>query len=200
MPRYKLRIDGPVGKIETEVDDPGPERRGLALVAHPHPQHGGSMNNKVVTTIAKTLLELGYVAVRLNYRGVGKSEGTYGHGEGEVDDTQSVLNFVSKRYPDLPLVLAGFSFGAMVQCRLSSLVTPEHLLLVSPAVNLFEMGNAPPNTIVIHGEKDELVPIEQVRTWAQQQSIPLAVVPNADHFFNRKLSELKQHILTQCPC
>lgn len=200
MPRYKLRIDGPEGKIETVVDDPGPERRGLALIAHPHPLHGGSMDNKVVTTIAKTLLDLGYVAVRPNFRGVGASEGAYAHGEGEIADMRAVLDFITERYPDLPLVLAGFSFGAMVQCRLSAFAAPKHLLLVGPCVNLFEMGSAPPHTIVIHGEKDELVPIDQVRAWTQQHNITLAVVRDADHFFHKKLSELKQHIMTLCPC
>ena len=200
MPRYKLRIDGPGGKIETVVDDPGPDRRGLALIAHPHPLHGGSLENKVVTTIAKTLLDLGYVAVRPNFRGVGQSEGAFDHGDGEVADMQAVLNFVRARYPDLPLVLAGFSFGAVVQSRLSESAHPQHLLLVGPAFNLFKMGNAPPHTLVIHGENDELVPIEQARAWATQHSVTLAVVRDADHFFHKKLSELKQHILELCPC
>ncbi len=200
MPRYKLRIDGPGGKIETVIDDPGPERRGLALIAHPHPLHGGSLENKVVTTLAKTLLDLGYVAVRPNFRGVGASEGEYGHGEGEVADMQAVLSFVRERYPDLPLVLAGFSFGAVVQSRVSETAHPKHLLLVGPALNLFQMGTAPANTLVIHGECDELVPIAQVRAWATQHGVTLAVVRDADHFFHKKLSELKHHILELCPC
>jgi len=200
VPRYKLRIDGPGGKIETVIDDPGAERRGLALIAHPHPLHGGSLENKVVTTIAKTLLDLGYVAVRPNFRGVGLSEGEYDHGEGEVADMQAVLDFVRARYPDLPLVLAGFSFGAVVQSRLNASAQPKHLLLVGPAVNLFQMGTAPTHTLVIHGECDELVPIDQVRAWATQHGVTLAVVRDADHFFHKKLSELKQHILELCPC
>jgi len=200
VPRYKLRIDGPSGKIETVIDDPGPERRGLALIAHPHPLHGGSLDNKVVTTLAKTLLDLGYVAVRPNFRGVGLSEGAYDHGEGEVADMHAVLQFVRERYPDLPLVLAGFSFGAVIQSRLSASASPKHLLLVGPAVNLFQMGATAANTLVIHGECDELVPIDQVRTWAMQHGVTLAVVRDADHFFHKKLSELKQHILNLCRC
>ncbi len=200
MPRYKLRIDGPDGKIETVVDDPGPTRRGLALIAHPHPLHGGSLENKVVTTISKILHDLGYVAVRPNFRGVGSSEGEYDHGEGEVADMLAVLAFVRARYPDLALILAGFSFGAVIQSRVNETAQAEHLLLIGPALNLFQMGSAPANTLVIHGEKDAIVPVDQVRSWTTQHGVTLAVVRDADHFFHKKLSELKQHILQLCPC
>lgn len=200
MPRYKLRIDGPDGKIETVIDDPGPTRRGLALIAHPHPLHGGSLENKVVTTISKILLDLGYVAVRPNFRGVGLSEGTYDDGNGEVADMLAVLAFVRARYPDLALVLAGFSFGAVIQSRVSETAQAKHLLLIGPALNLFQMGAAPANTLVIHGENDAIVPIDQVRKWTAHHGVTLAVIRDADHFFHKKLSELKQHILQLCPC
>lgn len=200
MPRYKLRIDGPDGKIETVIDDPGPTRRGLALIAHPHPLHGGSLENKVVTTISKILHDLGYVAVRPNFRGVGSSEGEYDHGEGEVADMLAVLAFVRARYPDLALILAGFSFGAVIQSRVNETAQAEHLLLIGPALNLFQMGSAPANTLVIHGENDAIVPVDQVRNWTTQHGVTLAVVRDADHFFHKKLSELKQHILQLCPC
>lgn len=199
MPRFKLRIDGPAGKIETVIDDPGAERRGLALIAHPHPLYGGSLSNKVVTTLAKTLFDQGYVAVRPNFRGVGLSEGIYDEGRGEVADMLAVLDFVRARYPDLELILAGFSFGAMVQSWVCATAQPKHLLLVSPAVNLFPMGAASPHTVVIHGECDELVPLDQVRTWSTQQDATLAVVRGADHFFNKKIPALKQKILDLCP-
>ena len=200
MPRYKLRIDGPDGKIETVIDDPGPTRRGLALIAHPHPLHGGSLENKVVTTISKILLDLGYVAVRPNFRGVGLSEGTYDDGNGEVADMLAVLAFVRARYPDLALVLAGFSFGAVIQSRVSETAQAKHLLLIGPALNLFQMGAAPANTLVIHGENDAIVPLDQVRKWTTHHGVTLAVIRDADHFFHKKLSELKQHILQLCPC
>ena len=200
MPRYKLRIDGPDGKIETVIDDPGPTRRGLALIAHPHPLHGGTMENKVVTTISRILHDLGYVAVRPNFRGVGSSEGEYDHGEGEVGDMLAVLAFVRARYPDLALILAGFSFGAVIQSRVNETAQAKHLLLIGPALNLFQMGSAPANTLVIHGENDEIVPIDQVRNWTTQHGVTLAVIRDADHFFHKKLSELKQHILQLCPC
>ena len=200
MARHKLRIDGPAGKLETVIDDPGAERRGLALIAHPHPLYGGSLSNKVVTTLAKILYGKGYVAVRPNFRGVGASEGAYDEGRGEVADMRAVLDFVRERYPDMELVLAGFSFGAVVQSQLSMNIQPQHLLLVSPALNLFPMGAAPANTLVIHGERDELVPLEQVRAWTTQHSLRLAVVRGADHFFNKKLAALKQQVIEQCRC
>lgn len=200
MSRFKLRIDGPEGKIETVINDPGAERRGLAIVAHPHPLHGGSLDNKVVTTIANALFDLGYVAVRLNFRGVGQSEGEYDHGVGEVGDVLAVWRFVAERYPGLPLILAGFSFGAAVQSQVSVQAQPKQLLLVGPAVNLFKMGPAPRNTLVIHGELDELVPLDQVRAWTAQYAVPLEVVRGADHFFHKKLSQLKERILELCPC
>jgi uncharacterized protein len=198
--RYKLRIDGPSGKIETVIEDPGTERKGLALIAHPHPLYGGSLDNKVVKMIADTLLNRGYVAVRPNFRGVGQSEGEFGGGSGEVQDMFAVFDFVSARYPDLPLVLAGFSFGAYVQSVVSEQLRPAHLLLVGPAVNMFRMGEAPPHTIVIHGEQDEVAPTAIARQWAEEHGFTFAVVPDTNHFFHRKLPELKQKILQLCPC
>ena len=198
MSRYKLRIDGPGGKIEVVINDPGPARRGIALVAHPHPLHGGSMDNKVVQTIADTLFELGYVAVRPNFRGVGQSEGSYDHGKGEVEDMLATANFVLPKYPDLPLILAGFSFGAYVQCQACPALSPQRVLLVGPAVNLFEFGAAPDGVVVIHGEKDELVQLEAVQAWSAPLGVRVEMIAGADHFFHRKLSDLKHTIIEQC--
>lgn len=198
MSRYKFRIDGPDGKIEVVINDPGPARRGIALVAHPHPLHGGSMDNKVVQTVADTLFELGYVAVRPNFRGVGQSEGSYDHGKGEVEDMLATANFVLPKYPDLPLVLAGFSFGAYVQCQVCQALSPQRVVLIGPAVNLFEFGTAPGGVVVIHGEKDELVPLEAVQAWSAPLGVQVAIVAGADHFFHRKLSDLKRTIIEQC--
>lgn len=198
MSRYKLRIDGPDGKIEVVINDPGPARSGIALVAHPHPLHGGSMDNKVVQTVADTLFELGYVAVRPNFRGVGQSEGSYDNGRGEVEDMLATANFVLPKYPDLPLVLAGFSFGAYVQCRVCRALSPQRVVLIGPAVNLFEFGTAPGGVVIIHGEKDELVPLEAVQAWSAPLGVQVAIVTGADHFFHRKLSDLKRTIIEQC--
>ena len=178
------------------INDPGPQRRGLALIAHPHPLHGGTMDNKVVLTIAKTLQELGYVAVRPNFRGVGMSEGDHDHGQGEVEDMLAIAEFVGGRYPELPLILAGFSFGAYVQAQVSRVLDSSKVVLVGPAVNMFDFGAAPAHAHVIHGEQDELVPLAAVRSWAEVRGIHVTVVPGADHFFHGKLSELK-HIVTE---
>ncbi len=200
MTRYKLRIPAPGGRIETVVNDPGPARKGLALVAHPHPLHGGTLDNKVVQTVADTLLVLDYVAVRPNFRGVGQSEGDYDHGRGEVEDMLAIAEFVSARYPSLPWVLAGFSFGAYVQSRVRQRLPARALVLVGPAVNLFDFGQVPPDTLVIHGEHDELVPLAALRAWAQPQGIEVAVVPGAGHFFHGKLGELKRTMERLCRC
>lgn len=196
--RYKLRIDGPEGKIEVVINDPGLERRGIALVAHPHPLHGGSLDNKVVQTVADALFKLGYVAVRPNFRGVGQSEGCYDNGKGEVEDMLATAQFVLPKYPGLPLILAGFSFGAYVQCQVCQALSPQRVILIGPAVNLFEFGAAPDGVIIIHGENDELVPLDAVRAWAAPLGVKLAAIPGADHFFHRKLAELKRVITEQC--
>lgn len=200
MPRFKLRIDGPAGKLETVVDDPGATRKGLALVAHPHPLHGGSLENKVVRTVAKTLYDLGWVAVRPNFRGVGASEGEYARGLGEVEDMLAVHAFVAARYPRLPLLLAGFSFGAFVQSEVAKTLAPEHLVLVAPAVNLFEMASVPAHTLVIHGSHDELVPPARARAWAEAHGATFALVHGADHFFHKRLDLLRQHLENLCRC
>ena len=139
--------------------------------------------------------------MRPNFRGVGASDGEYGHGEGEVADMQAVLRFVRERYPDLPLVLAGFSFGAVVQSRVSETVHPKHLLLVGPAVNLFQIGHS---TRQHPGDPWRMrragTDCASARLGQQHSGVTFAVVRDADHFFHKKLSELKQHILELCPC
>ncbi len=198
--RLKLRIDAPAGKIETVVNDPGGDRRGLAVVAHPHPLHGGSLDNKVVHMLSQTLCEHGFVSVRSNFRGVGRSDGVYDAGEGETEDLLAVIHFVHERYPDLPLILLGFSFGAYVQSRVASQLGADKLVLVAPAVGMYAFPPVPADTVVIHGEDDELIPLAQVRQWTERQGLRLQVVAGADHFFNRKLNELKEALVQSCGC
>jgi len=200
MKRLKLRIDGPGGKLETLVNDPGTERKGIALIAHPHPQHGGTMDNKVVQTVASTLFGLGYVAVRPNFRGVGMSEGDYDHGKGEVEDMLAIHKFVSGHYPELPLILVGFSFGAYVQNQVGRVLGTQRVVMVAPAVNMFDFDGVAPNSVVIHGAQDELVPLEAVQAWTQSHGTALAVVEGADHFFHRKLPQLQQTLVDLCQC
>ena len=180
-------IDGPAGKIETDINDPGRERRGVALIAHPNPVQGGTKDNKVVTTLAKAFFALGYVAARPNFRGVGASAGRHDEGRGEVDDLAAVLKHTGAQKP----VLAGFSFGAAMQTKLAQTVPPERMVLVGIAVNKFQAPTVPADTIVIHGEKDDTAPLKAVLDWALPQDLPVVVVPGADHFFHRRLNILR---------
>jgi alpha/beta superfamily hydrolase len=187
------RIAGPAGAIECAVDEPEGEPRGTALVAHPHPLHGGTLDNKVVHTLARAFAELGYVAWRPNFRGVGASEGRHDEGRGEVDDLAAVLAHTGARRP----VLAGFSFGAAMAARLAARLgaagePPERLVLVAPAVRLLEVPAVAADTLVIHGEEDVTVPLADVLAWARPQDLPVVVVPGADHFFHRRLAVLRR--------
>ena len=180
-------VSGPAGKIECAVDSPAAEPRGVALVAHPHPLFGGTRDNKVVQTLARAFVELGYTAWRPNFRGVGASEGTHDEGRGEVDDLEAVLAHLKASKP----VLAGFSFGASVQTRLAQRVSPERMVLVGAAVKHLEAMPVPADTILIHGEEDSTVPLADVLAWARPQDLPVVVVPGADHFFHRRLNILR---------
>lgn len=183
-------VRGPAGGIECAVDEPQGAARGVALVAHPHPLFGGTLDNKVVQTLARSLVALGYAAWRPNFRGVGMSEGAYDEGRGEVDDLAAVLAHAGALRP----VLAGFSFGAAMQARLAARIAPERMVLVGIAVNHFEAPAVPAGTLLIHGENDDTVPIAAVRAWAKPQGLPVIVVPGADHFFHHKLPELRMAV------
>ena len=180
-------IAGPAGKIECVVDEPGGSARGIALVAHPHPLFGGTLDNKVAQTLARAFVDLGYTAWRPNFRGVGASEGSHDEGRGEVDDLAAVL---AHRGADKP-VLAGFSFGAAVQTKLAQRVVPERMVLVGLAVKHLDAKPVPADTILIHGEEDTTVLLADVLAWARPQDLPVVVVPGADHFFHRRLNILR---------
>jgi len=193
--RHTLRIKGPAGAIETVVEDPEGQRRGLALIAHPHPLHGGTMDNKVVTTLAKAALECGYVAVRPNFRGVGASEGEFDHGQGETEDLLTVAAAIAPGFPGLTWRLLGFSFGAYVQHRVAHRLPADRLILVGPAVGMYDFLPPAIRTDILHGAEDELIPVGVVTDYARAQAIPLHVLPGASHFFHGKLIELKATLL-----
>jgi alpha/beta superfamily hydrolase len=190
-------IDGPAGKIEIDINDPGTPRA-IALIAHPNPLQGGTKDNKVVTTLAKTFFSLGYVTARPNFRGVGGSEGAHDEGRGETEDLLAVAGHMQQRCPGLPFTLAGFSFGSFVQTRVAKQLSPRQLVLVGPAVNRFATESVAPDTLVVHGELDEVVPLSAVLEWARPQDLPIIVVPGGEHFFHGRLNLLAQIVARHC--
>jgi len=190
-----LQLDGKAGAIDVAVNDPGADRRGIALIAHPHPLHGGTRDNKVVTTLARTFFGLGYCAVRPNFRGVGATAGVHDHGLGETDDLVAVAAQMRERLGHLPLMLAGFSFGAYVQTRVAQQVACERLALIAPAVGRFEAAPVREDTLVVHGDRDDVVPFSAVVTWAEPQGLPIVVVPGGDHFFHGRLGLLSRIVV-----
>ncbi len=200
-PKYTERftIDGPAGALELVVNAPpledGQHLRGIALVAHPHPLQGGTLDNKVAQTLAKTFFALRYVAIRFNFRGVGASAGTFDHGNGETNDALAALAYAQARFgAELPVVLAGFSFGSFVQTRVAQTVAAERMVLVGPAVGRFELATVPDDTIVIHGEEDDVVALAKVFDWARPQTLPVTVFPGCGHFFHGRLPQLQRVI------
>lgn len=195
----KQLVAGPAGSIECAIDLPpgGQAPRGVAVVCHPNPTQGGTMDNKVVQTLARAFVQLGYRTVRFNFRGIGASAGGWDEGRGEVDDALAVIE--AFREAGAPLVLAGFSFGGYVASRaaqrLSADAPAERLVLVGPATSRFDTAAVPPDTLVIHGETDEVVPLASVLDWARPQSLPVVVVPGVGHFFHGKLPLLKDIVL-----
>jgi uncharacterized protein len=188
-------VEGPVGAIDVAINDPGSSRRGLALVAHPHPLQGGTRDNKVVTTLAKAFFTLDYVAVRPNFRGVGATEGTHDKGIGETEDLLAVVEHMHGRYGDLPLLLAGFSFGAFVQTRVAKRLPIERMALIAPAVNRFDAEPVPEDTLIVHGDRDDVVPRVAVLDWARPHGLPIVVVPDGEHFFHGRLTLLQRIVL-----
>lgn len=217
-PKTELqRIGGPAGALQCAIDRPHGTHgaQGVALPAratavwcHPHPQHGGTMDNKVVMTLARTAVQLGCTSVRFNFRGVGGSDGAWDEGHGEVDDALAVI--AALRDPALPLVLGGFSFGgyvaAQAAARLAAARPAEapasadaafrpRLVLIAPAARSFPLPPVPPDTLVVHGELDDVVPLAAVLDWARPQALPITLVPGAGHFFHGQLTLLKHIVL-----
>jgi len=211
-----IQIEGIVGAIEISIDlpdelksDPAFVVRGLALVAHPHPLMGGTMDNKVAQTMARAFNQLGYVSVRPNFRGVGGTAGVHDEGAGELEDLLHVTNWM--RTPSswaqfegatnqvwvsgsntLPLVVSGFSFGSFVASHLVQRLidlgrSAERLVMVGSAAGKWILAPVPTDTILIHGELDETIPLINVFDWARPQELTVQVVPGADHFFHRRL-------------
>ncbi len=195
-------IAGPAGLIECAVDEPE-ALRGVAVLCHPHPLFGGTMDNKVVQTLARAFVQLGYRAVRFNFRGIGASQGAWDAGVGEIDDALAVVQAFrstavppSPALPPLPLAIAGFSFGGYVASHAAQRAgAVERLVLVAPAVTNFAMAPVSQHTLLLHGETDDVVPLAAVLDWARPQPLPVTVIPGSGHFFHGQLALLKTLIV-----
>ncbi len=186
-------VAGPVGDLQCAIDNPDGTARGLAVVCHPHPQHGGTLDNKVVVTLARAFVQCGWRAVRFNYRGVGGSAGAWDEGRGEIDDALAVA--AALREPGQALALAGFSFGGYVASHAATALHPERLVLVGPATQTFTVAPVAAGTLVIHGQADDVVPLAATLDWARPQALPVVVVPGGGHFFHGQLSLLKSLVV-----
>jgi len=198
------RIAGPAGAIECAIDEPADVPRGLAVICHPHPQAGGTLDNKVVQTLARAFAQLGLRSVRFNFRGIGASEGAWDGGRGEVEDALAVIaayrhGAEAEAGLALPLVLAGFSFGGYVAAeaarRLPEGAKASRLVLVAPSTQKERVPAVPSDTLVVHGDADDVVPLAATLDWARPQSLPVTVLPGAGHFFHGRLTLLKDIVL-----
>ena len=197
----KLSLAGAAGAIEAVQSTPQEcTRRGVAVIAHPHPLFGGTMDNKVVQTVARAFVQCGWTTLRFNFRGVGASAGVHDDGRGELQD---LLAVVEQTAPSGPLALAGFSFGAFVTSHAVQVLWPsqrvEKIVLVGTAASRFEVAGVPVEahgqTLVVHGEQDDTVPLAAVMDWARPQTLPVTVVPGGGHFFHGQLPLLKQLVV-----
>jgi alpha/beta superfamily hydrolase len=191
-------LAGPSGAIEVAIDQPEGPAAGCAVIAHPHPLHGGTLTNKVVQTLARAAVLAGLTAIRFNFRGVGRSEGVYDEGRGELDDLLSVVQALA---PEGPLVVAGFSFGGFVASHAVERLHAQgrelrHIVLVGPAASRFNLAplaeELHARTLVVHGELDDTVALSAVMDWARPQALPVTVVPGGGHFFHGQLPLLRE--------
>ena len=201
----KSTIEGPAGALEIALDAPAGDSRGVAVIAHPHPLFGGTLDNKVVQTLARAFVQSGWTAVRFNFRGVGGSAGSHDEGRGELDDFLAVVQHAAAPGgKQVTLALAGFSFGAFVTThafeRLRTSYNIEKLVLVGTSVSRAAAAPIDPaahlKTLVVHGEQDDTVLLSAVMDWARPQALPVTVVPGVGHFFHGQLPLLK-HLVTR---
>lgn len=198
----RVVIDGPAGNLQCIVEDVGSGAQGFAVVCHPHPLFGGTMDNKVVVTVARALQEAGISTIRFNFRGVGASAGVYDEGRGETDDARCVADWGARRWPGLALTCAGFSFGSYIALRLALSRRTVRLITIAPAVTRFgfetlERPDCP--WLIVQGDADDVVEPQAVIDWAGKLSPParLELMPAAGHFFHGKLIELRELVLAE---
>ena len=209
LPRSEaLFLQGPVGKLEAILEAPGDDEiLGAAVVLHPHPQHGGTMHNKVAHTLARSFVRLGFATLRFNFRGTEGSEGAYDEGVGELEDARAAMVWMRTRYPGVPLWLAGFSFGAAVSVRLALVADVAGLISVAPAIYRFANnldGQPDCPWLIIQGDEDELVEIDETVEWVDSLAPgpELLVMSGAEHFFHGRLNDLREAVtgfVRPCP-
>lgn len=195
-------IAGPAGNLEALVETlPGAGAQAVGVICHPHPLHGGTMTNKVVHMLARAFNELGAVAVRFNFRGVGRSEGAYDEGRGETEDALAVLDWAALRWPARELWLAGFSFGGAVAIRAAVQRDVKRLVTVAPAIRrvAVDVSTAAPTCpwLVVQGDQDDLVDARDTAQWIERLPArpQLALLAGADHFFHGRLNDLRREVL-----
>lgn len=196
----RITLQGEIGPLEALRDDPTGAPRGMAVVAHPHPLFGGTMDNKVVQTLTRALVQCGWSVLRFNFRGVGASAGEHDAGVGEARDLVRVIEQVA---PEGPLAIAGFSFGSFVASHALAELWPQRqidkVVFVGTAAQRFTVASLPPevhdNTLVVHGELDDTVSLASVMDWARPQCLPVTVIPGVGHFFHGQLPLLKRLVV-----
>ncbi len=201
LPRSeRLFIDGPVGRLQAIMElsaDHTPV--GNVVVCHPHPQHGGTMHNKVAHTLARAFVHVGFAALRFNFRGTEQSEGEYDEGVGELDDALAAITWMRARNPGMPLWVAGFSFGAAIAVKAAVATDVDGLISVAPAITRFASGlDKQPECpwLIVQGDQDELVDIDETVAWVDglNPGPELLIIPNAEHFFHGRLIDLREAV------
>jgi alpha/beta superfamily hydrolase len=197
----ELLLPGPAGKLQALLEYPAQAaaHAPIAVICHPHPPDGGSMTNKVVSTLAKAFVDSGCIALRFNFRGVGQSDGKYDSGPGELDDCLAVLDWVRIAAPNRAIALAGFSFGAWVALKAAERQTSRLMVSIAPPVGFRDFTEVrPPRCpwLAVQGEADEIVDAERVRLWLQAQAPTpeIVMMPDTGHFFHGKLLPLREHV------
>ena len=194
-----ISIAGEAGALEAIVEDPGVQGPSYGVICHPHPLYGGTMDNKVVTTVARALQETGIPTLRFNFRGVGASAGAFDQGVGETADADAVAAWGAERWAGRSLVIAGFSFGGYVALRLAQQRLPRCLITIAPAIQGFAASTAVPHCpwLVVQGDADELVDPSRVIDWVNtlDPKPRLVVLPGVGHFFHGRLRELRDAVI-----
>jgi alpha/beta superfamily hydrolase len=195
----RLTINGPAGELEAVLDEPGSDTPGVshfAVVCHPHPSFGGTMDNKVVTTLAHAMHDMGFPSLRFNFRGVGASRGAFDAGAGETADAHSIAEWGRARWPGRALIIAGFSFGAYVALRLAQQIPASHLITIAPPVGMFDFSSLQVPAcpwLVVQGDADDVVDPQRVSGWVEklEPRPQYVVMPGVGHFFHGRLAQLR---------